>query len=520
MGNLETGLTSGSVVGGYRIESFVARGGMGVIYKATQLALDRTVALKLVAPELVNDEAFRERFKRESQLAASLDHPNILPVYEAGEIKGQLFLAMRFVIGTDLDSLIQRGGALAPGRAVAIVAQVAGALDAAHSRGLVHRDVKPGNILIATEYGEERAYLTDFGLTKSVATGAHLTRTGYVVGTLDYVAPEQVQGESVDGRADTYALACVLYRAVTGHLPFDRPGDVAKMWAHLKDPPPSAAAQSPAVSAELDAVIRRGMAKRPEERYETSGELGRAARGAAGAAAEATSVARTELDVAKIDAAGADRSPGAPAQPPQGDPAVVGPPSTPKWFGGRAAALAGTAAVLIVGAIVAIVASSGGGTKTPTTTSSAALTTTSATVAAPLRTASASSSTTSTSPADAQAAAYHARVAQIIPRMKRVFRRFPRGKDFGKAIFTRTAFSVAAGLRGIADNLDALSPPPGALVRHEALVTHLHEMEQAFRSLGADSDNRDFASARRDLDKSRVALKRVNASVRHVLVGR
>jgi serine/threonine-protein kinase len=225
--------------GRYRIESFVARGGMGVIYKATQLALQRIVALKLVAPELAGDEAFRERFKREAMLAAALDHPSILPIYEAGEIDGQLFLAMRFVAGTDLDSLIRRERVLTPERATAIVAQVASALDAAHSRGLVHRDVKPGNILIAEEYGEERAYLTDFGLTKNVGTAAHLTKTGQMVGTLDYVAPEQVQGGAVDGRADGYALACVLYQAVTGQLPFDRPADVAKMWAHLNDPPPS-----------------------------------------------------------------------------------------------------------------------------------------------------------------------------------------------------------------------------------------------------------------------------------------
>jgi serine/threonine protein kinase len=263
MADLNTGVEPGSVIGGYRIESIVARGGMGVIYRATQLELERTVALKLVAPELAHDQAFRERFKREARLAASLDHSNILPVYEAGEVDGRLFLAMRFVVGTDLDTLIRREGRLAPDRAAAIITQVAGALDAAHSRGLVHRDVKPGNILIAEEYGEERAYLTDFGLTKSMATGAQLTRTGYVVGTLDYVAPEQVQGATVDGRADTYALACVLYHAVTGTVPFDRPGDVAKMWAHLNDPPPSASATMPSVPPELDAVIRRGMSKRP-----------------------------------------------------------------------------------------------------------------------------------------------------------------------------------------------------------------------------------------------------------------
>ena len=531
MANVEPGLTAGSVFGGYRIESFVARGGMGVIYKATQLALERTVALKLVAPELAHDEAFRERFKREAQLAASLDHPNILPVYEAGEIEGQLFLAMRYVIGTDLDSLIQREGALAQERAIAIVAQVGSALDAAHSRGLVHRDVKPANILIAEEYGEERAYLTDFGLTKNVATGAHLTRTGYVVGTLDYVAPEQVQGGSVDGRVDTYALACVLYRAVTGSVPFDRPGDVAKMWAHLNDPPPSAATVSPAVSAELDAVIRRGMAKRPEDRYPSSGEFGRAAR-AAVASAVPDQHARTQLDVTQVDQAFDPRArpvtPGpAPRVAPERAPPAFPPPQTidphgtgggssprsPFWSARRLLYLAGAAAVLAVGVVIAI-ASGGGSRNVVTVTSSQGPPAT--TPSTPLTTASTSTSTTATSSATAQAAAYHAQVLSIIPRMNAVFRRFPRGGDFGKAVFSRTALSVAAGLRGIADELDALSPPPSVLVDHEALVTHLHEMEQAFRSLAADSDNRDFSGAQRDLDRSKVALARINASVRRV----
>ena len=512
VGNLQTGLTAGSLLGGYRIESFVARGGMGVIYKATQLALQRTVALKLVAPELAHDEAFRERFKREAMLAASLDHPSILPVYEAGEIDGQLFLAMRYVVGTDLDNLIQRERTLAPERATAIIAQVAGALDAAHSRGLVHRDVKPGNILIAEEYGEERAYLTDFGLTKSVATGAHLTRTGYVVGTLDYVAPEQVQGGSVDGRADTYALACVLYRAVTGHVPFDRPGDVAKMWAHLNDPPPSAGAISPAASAELDGVIRRGMAKRPEERYASSGELARAAR-AAVAPTVPGQVGRTELDVTQIDQPFLEAPRPAAAEPVRGDRPENGRRRPPlRAFGGGRGWLyvAGVLAVLAIGAVIAI-SSSGGGQKSAT-----AGLTPPATTAAPLTTASGSTSTTTTASASAQAAAYHAQVASIIPRMHAVFRRFPKGSDFGKQVFSRTALSVAAGLRGIADDLDALSPPPSVLVDNEALVTHLHEMEQAFRSLAADGDNRDFTGAQKDLDKSKVALARINASVRRV----
>lgn len=501
MADVQTGLAPGTLIGGYRVESFVARGGMGVIYKATQLALQRTVALKLVAPELAHDEAFRVRFKREAQLAASIDHPNILPVYESGEIEGQLFLAMRFVLGTDLDTLIKRERVLDVARAVAIVAQIAAALDAAHSRGLVHRDVKPGNILIAEEYGEERAYLTDFGLTKRVATGAQLTRTGYVVGTLDYVAPEQVQGAAVDGRADTYALACVLYRSLTGGVPFDRPGDVAKMWAHLNDPPPSAAAVSRAVPAELDAAIRRGMAKRPEERFTSSGEFARAASAAvpAGVAGQLGQPGRTELDATQVD------------RP------ILAPPPAPKrsFLGGRGPIAAAAAGVVIaIGVIVAIVAGGGGHSGSTTTPPPA---TQSTATGSPLTTAGVSTTTTSTDSAAAQAAAYHAQVARIIPRMRAVFSRFPRGSDFGKPVFSRTSLQVAAGLRGIADNLDALSPPPSLLVDHESLVTHLREMEQAFRSLANDSDNRDFTGAQRDLERTRRALAQVNGSVRQVL---
>jgi len=520
MADLNGGLEPGSVIGGYRIESRVARGGMGVIYRATQLELERTVAVKLVAPELAHDEAFRERFKREARLAASLDHPNILPVYEAGEVDGRLFLAMRFVVGTDLDTLIRREGRLAPDRAVAILTQVAGALDAAHSRGLVHRDVKPGNILIAEEYGEERAYLTDFGLTKSMATGAHLTRTGYVVGTLDYVAPEQVQGGTVDGRADTYALACVLYRAVTGTVPFDRPGDVAKMWAHLNDPPPSASMTTPSVSPELDAVIRRGMSKRAEERFASAGEFARAARAAVGIGAAAVGAGGDAAGAGPLDRTEVSAIPQAPppaptpAPPPAPTPAPPpAPPPAPtpaaRTSRTRLYAAAAVAGVVVLVAIVAIVASGGGGHKAPVTVTSTS--TRAATNSGQALTTVTSSTSTNTDAA--LIAAYHAQVARIIPRIKAVFERFPRGADFGKPAFSRTALEDAAGLRGIADNLDALSPPPALLVDHESLVTHLREMEQAFRSLATDGDNRDFSGARRDLERAQRALDQIDASI-------
>ena len=241
---------------------------MGVVYRATDLSLDRPVALKLIAPELAQDEHFRRRFLKEPRLAASLDHPNVIPIYEAGERDGQLYLAMRYVQGSDLGSLLQRERTLAPERALRILAQVAGALDAAHRRGLVHRDVKPANVLLDED---EHAYLTDFGITKQA--GGASTDTGQAVGTLDYLAPEQIRGEPVDGRSDGYALACVLYECLAGAPPFSRETQAETLWAHLQEPPPPL----PGAPA-LDPVLRRALAKEKDERYATGAELVGAAR--------------------------------------------------------------------------------------------------------------------------------------------------------------------------------------------------------------------------------------------------
>ena len=265
----------GTQLAGYRIEGVAGEGGMGTVYLATQVALGRPVALKLISPEHGSDPAFRERFARESRLAALIDHPNVVPVYEAGEADGLLFIAMRFVPGTDLRALISRER-LEPARAVEIVGQVAAALDAAHRRGLVHRDVKPANILISTEGGVEHVYLTDFGLTKRTTAQSALTEVGMFVGTLDYVAPEQIRGEATDARADVYALGCVLYHALTGAAPFDRDSDVATIQAHLNDPPPRVGRGE--LPASLDAVIAHALAKDPAERYPSAGDLARAAR--------------------------------------------------------------------------------------------------------------------------------------------------------------------------------------------------------------------------------------------------
>ena len=207
-----TQLGAGSAFGAYRIEGVLGRGGMGVVYRATQVALDRVVALKVLAPELAGDEEFRARFQRESRLLASIDHPNVMPIFEAGELDGTLFLSMRYVQGVDLRDRLRLEQRLALPRALAIVEQVAAALDAAHSNGLVHRDVKPANILIERRADGEHVFLSDFGLTKHVGDPAgDLTKTGEWLGTVDYVAPEQVLNVPVDARADVYALGCVLY---------------------------------------------------------------------------------------------------------------------------------------------------------------------------------------------------------------------------------------------------------------------------------------------------------------------
>ena len=269
-------ITTGTVLGGYRIDGVAGQGGMGVVYRATQLGLDRAVALKVIASEFAGNVDFRNRFKSEAQLAASIDHPNVVPIYETGEAEGVLYLAMRYVEGTDLRSLVDEAHGLGAERAVRIIWQVAGALDAAHRRGLVHRDVKPPNVLIAAE-GEEHVYLTDFGLTKHAAASAGFTRTGVFVGTPDFAAPEQIRGEHADARADVYALGAVLFHALTGRPPFPRDSELAKMYAHLNDPAPAASPLAPGIPPALDVVIGTAMAKVPDERYESAGDLARAA---------------------------------------------------------------------------------------------------------------------------------------------------------------------------------------------------------------------------------------------------
>jgi serine/threonine-protein kinase len=267
----------GTELAGFRIDRVIGRGGMGVVYGAEQIRYGRTVALKVLAPELTHDRQFRERFEQEWRTAARVEHPSIVPIYEAGEADDGLYIAMRYIDGTDLKALLERTGPLAPERALVILGQIADALDTVHANGLVHRDVKPANIFVASGAGHEHAYLGDFGVAKRVQTESGLTQTGVFIGTVDYAAPEQLEGKEVDGRADVYALGCVLYQCLAGARPFEKGSDAAKVSAHLHEPPPSLHVERPDLPGELDAVIARALAKAREDRYPTCGELVRAA---------------------------------------------------------------------------------------------------------------------------------------------------------------------------------------------------------------------------------------------------
>jgi serine/threonine protein kinase/N-acetylneuraminic acid mutarotase len=270
-GRLAT-LEPGSSFAGYRIEGIVARGGMGVVYRATDPELDRTVALKIIAPEHTQNPDAVTRFKSEARLAASLEHPNIVPIHRGGEYQGVLYLAMRFVPGTNLRHLVD-AGPLEMAQVVLVTRSVSSALDAAHERGLVHRDVKPANILISGEGDRRHVYLTDFGLTKRLGSAGSLTRTGAWVGTPDYVAPEQIQSAPVDGRADIYSLGCVLYEMLTGSVAYPKDNDMAKLWAHVTDPPPSPSLTRPELNRAFDDIVARATAKDPRQRYATASEL-------------------------------------------------------------------------------------------------------------------------------------------------------------------------------------------------------------------------------------------------------
>jgi hypothetical protein len=330
----------GSRIAGYQIEQLIGRGGMASVYRATDVRLDRVVALKVLTPQLAEDDAFRQRFIRESRSGAAVDHPNVIPVFEAGEASGVLFIAMRYVVGRDVRALLDREGRLTTGRAVNIVTQVASALDAAHAHGLIHRDVKPANMLLATVASPgtpDHVYLSDFGLSKlSVSELGSLTGTGQFLGTLDYMSPEQIEGRPIDGRTDLYALGCAAFEMLTGEPPFRREANLAVMWAQVAAPPPSVRDRRPDLPADVDQVLARALAKSPDDRQASCLEFAaqlRAACAIRSAAAPAPVPQQplpppTELALGPVAGAG----PAASAGPAGGAGPVLPPVSAPVGF--------------------------------------------------------------------------------------------------------------------------------------------------------------------------------------------
>ncbi|MEA2157573.1 MAG: hypothetical protein QOE11_3713, partial [Solirubrobacteraceae bacterium] len=363
---------AGDVLVGHRIEGLAGRGGMGVVYRATDIELERTVALKVITPALAQEEDFRRRFVAESKAAASIEHPNVIPVYYAGERESVLFIVMRYIDGPDLRALVRAQGKLDPERAAHIVAQVGAALDAAHAHGLVHRDVKPANVLLGED---DHAYLTDFGLTKrSATTGDHgVSRAGGWVGTLGYVAPEQIRGGRIDARTDVYALGCVLVYALTGNAPYTGESDEATLWSHLNSPPPTES-----VPPEFEGVIARALAKDPSDRYPSAGDLGRAALAAAGRSA----ATRPERNVARgaaappgLSATAATARVSAPDDETRPSPgadgvtvvtgrdAAGGPAAALAALRGRPRVLAGAGALLVAALLAVVLLAGGSGDK-------------------------------------------------------------------------------------------------------------------------------------------------------------
>ena len=368
-------LSEGDQFAGYRIERRLGRGGMGILYLAVEPGLERRVALKLIAPEAAADDVFAQRFAEESRIAASIEHPNVVPIYAAGEERGVPFIAMRYVAGSDLGRRLVRENRLEPARAAALIAQVGNGLDAIHAAGLVHRDVKPANVLLSGEDEAEHAYLTDFGVARNVATESGLTQTGRFVGTLDYVAPEQISGGAVDARVDVYALGCLLFKLLTGEVPFPREGEAARLYAHLNDPPPAPSLYAQEVSMALDDVVLRAMSKEPGDRYPSAGDLGRAAV----AAVSGSRVAVPERTVAT--GAAATRESRKPVAPEASPPAAPEPTAATGRLEPRRAARSGErdgrrrlllpiggllAVAAVVLALVALSGPDGGGTTTTT----------------------------------------------------------------------------------------------------------------------------------------------------------
>jgi hypothetical protein len=366
-------LSPGAMFAGYVVENVIARGGMGVVYRARETRPDRAVALKVVAPELAADAAFRTRFLRECQLAAAIEHPHVVPVLRVGEDDAQLFIAMRLIRGSDLASVIRTDGRLAPARMVRIMEHVADALDAAHAQGLVHRDVKPANILVERHGETEHAFLTDFGLTKNINSRSGVTSTGMIVGTVDYMAPEQIEGKQLDARTDIYSLGCVLFEGLTGQVPYPLESQAARMWAHIATPPPSL---SDVIGGDLnhfDPIIKRALAKAPGDRFASAGELARTA--AEALVADQPPATRPPPDVTVLSPVTAPAPPSTPAPVPTSTPepaTTLAAAVTTSVRAGRRkprarlrALAAAVAVIAAIATVVAVISGSGGGSAGP-----------------------------------------------------------------------------------------------------------------------------------------------------------
>jgi serine/threonine-protein kinase len=350
---------------------------MSIVYRAQHLTLGRTVALKLLSPELSEDESFRERFTRESRLAAALDHPNVIPIYEAGEEQDLVYIAMRYVPGSNLKALLERKGPLDAAQVVSVIGQIASALNAAHDMDLVHRDVKPSNILVVEAGGPDElhhVYLSDFGIAKQRASSV-LTMTGMFVGTADYASPEQIEGKELDQRSDVYSLGCVLFECLTGNRAYERDSEVALMYAQLLEPPPSVRDVRPELPPEIDDVIAKAMAKNPDERHSTTKELASALRATLSPQhpAERTSAGpSTVMPQAPPTVLSATQHPPATATPSSPDapslpdasappPAASGERPMSRFGGNRIIIATGVLALIIVAAVLAVVFLGGGG---------------------------------------------------------------------------------------------------------------------------------------------------------------
>jgi serine/threonine protein kinase len=356
-------LAAASRVAGYRLQEQIGQGGMAVVFRAEDERLGRLVALKVLAPALAQDESFRQRFVRESRAAAAVDHPHIIPIYEAGEADGALYIAMRYVRGGDVGTLARRHGPLPAARVAALITPVASALDAAHAAGLVHRDVKPANMLLDTQPGRsDHVYLSDFGLSKAGQGSTRLTGSGLFLGTLDYAAPEQIEGRPVNGWTDQYALGCAAFELLAGEPPFRRDQPMAVMYAHVTAPPPALTQRRADLPPSVDQVFARVLAKSPADRYRSCGELAADLRRALGLAARDDAFpggpppgpAATVLSPGGGGRAPAHPVPGmAAAGPDRGGPA----PRRPRW---RLPAAVLAAAALVAGGVSAGIALSAG----------------------------------------------------------------------------------------------------------------------------------------------------------------